>query len=240
METAEGLRPFGLPLGVSAVLHVVAAATLFLLRPDAPPERPPIYSVNLVAAPPGPRQMGIVAPPATQPTREAPPPRRAEQPEKMMPAPTKQPPPTRRQPTAPATPTPTPATKAQTPPPAQQQRAGGGPEGGRGTDVANVRTEGIEFPYRGYLDNIVRQVALRFKPDNPNSPLRAEVLFLIHRDGRVSGMRILKGSGVYSFDLEAQGAIESAAQAGAFGPLPTGFTDDVLPVVFSFDPRIVR
>ena len=240
MARAETVPPLGLPLGVSAVLHVAAAATLFLFRPDAPAARPPIYSVNLVAAPAGERQMGIVAPPATQPTKEAPPPRRAEQPERMMPAPTKQPPPTRRQPTAAATPTPTPATKAETPPVAQQQRAGGGPEGGRGTDVANVRTEGIEFPYRGYLDNIVRQVALRFKPDNPNSPLRAEVLFLIHRDGRVSGIRILKGSGVYGFDLEAQGAIESAAQAGAFGPLPTGFTDDVLPVVFSFDPRIVR
>lgn len=221
------------------MLHIAAAATLFLLRPDAPAARPPIYSVNLVAAPAGERQMGIVAPPATQPTREAPPPRRPEQNEPAMPAPTPRPAPPRRQ-TAPATPTPSPATKAETPPVAQQQRAGGGPEGGRGTDVANVRTEGIEFPYRGYLDNIVRQVALRFKPDNPNSPLRAEVLFLIHRDGRVSGIRILRASGVYSFDLEAQGAIESAAQAGAFGPLPTGFTDDVLPVVFSFDPRIVR
>jgi protein TonB len=238
MARAEGVQPLGLPIGVSAVLHVAAAAALFLLRPDSPTARPPIYSVNLVAAPAGERQMGIVAPPATQPVREAPPPRRPERNEPAMPAPTP-PAPTRRQ-TAPATPTPTPATKAQTPPVEQQQRAGGGPVGGRGTDVANVRTEGIEFPYRGYLDNIVRQVALRFKPDNPNSPLRAEVLFLIHRDGRVSGMRILKGSGVYSFDLEAQGAIESAAQAGAFGPLPTGFTDDVLPVVFSFDPRIVR
>ena len=240
MARADGVRPLGLPLGISAALHVVAALMLFLMRPDATEARPPVYSVNLVAAPAGERQMGIVAPPATQPTREAPPPRRAEQPERMMPAPTTQPPPTRRQPTAPATPTPTPATKAETPPVAQQQRAGGGPEGGRGTDVANVRTEGIEFPYRGYLDNIVRQVAVRFKPDNPNAPLRAEVWFRIHRDGSVTDVRFLTRSGVYAFDLEAQGAIEAAARDRAFGALPTGFTDDVLPVVFSFDPRIVR
>ena len=236
MARAETVRPLGLPLGVSAVLHVAAAAALFLLRPDAPTARPPIYSVNLVAAPAGERQMGIVAPPATQPTREAPPPRRPERNEPAMPAPTP-PRPQQRRPTAPATPTPTPATKA--PPVEQQQRAGGGAEGGRGTDVANVRTEGIDFPYRGYLENIVRQIALRFTP-NTNSPLRAEVMFLIHRDGRVSGIRILQSSRNYSFDLDAQGAIEAAANAGAFGPLPTGFTDDVLPVVFSFDPRIVR
>ena len=120
------------------------------------------------------------------------------------------------------------------------QRAGGGPVGGAGADVATVRTEGIEFPYPGYLNNIVRQIALRFKPDNPGAPLRAEVMFLIHRDGSVSNVRFVTRSGVYGFDLEAQGAIEQAASVRAFGPLPAGFGDDVLPVIFSFDPRVLR
>ena len=31
---------------------------------------------------------------------------------------------------------------------------------------------------------------------------------------------------------------QSAAKA--FGPLPSGFKDDALPVVFSFDPRLIR
>ena len=39
-------------------------------------------------------------------------------------------------------------------------------------------------------------------------------------------------------DLEAQGAVEAAASQ--FGALPEGFRDDALPVVFSFDPRIIR
>lgn len=232
-------RPLGLPFAASAALHVLAAAALVLLRPDPPPPLPPIYEVNLVAAPPGPRQMGIVAPPATVPTVEAPPPRRAETPDRMMPAPVPRPTPTRRQ-TPPATQSPVTTPREKAPPVSQQQRAGGGEEGGRGTDVANVRTEGIAFPFPGYLQNIVRQVALRFQPGNPNAPLSADVQFLIHRDGRVSSIRILKRSGVYAFDLEAQGAIEAAAEANAFGPLPAEFTDDVLPVVFSFDPRIVR
>jgi protein TonB len=137
----------------------------------------------------------------------------------------------------PATPSPTPTKQApNTPAP----RAGGGPEGGRGTDVANVRIEGIEFPYSGYLANIVRQIALRFEPPNRNAPLRAEVSFLIHRDGSVTGQRIVVRSGVYAFDLEAMGSIEAAAAARAFGPLPAGYPDDVLPVVFSFDPSLIR
>ena len=103
--------------------------------------------------------------------------------------------------------------------------------------MATVRTEGIEFPFPAYLNNIVRQVALNFSPEG-GSDLRAEVAFLIRRDGSVAGFRFVTRSGDYAFDLEAQGAIEKAARA--FGPLPDGFTDDVLPIVFSFDPRILH
>jgi protein TonB len=115
--------------------------------------------------------------------------------------------------------------------------AAGGEQGGKGTDVANIRTEGIDFPYPGYLENIVRQIALRFRPPR-GSPLKAEVMFLIRRDGSISGFRFMQRSGSFTFDLEAQGAVESAASA--FGPLPSGFRDDVLPVMFSFDPRLIR
>ena len=106
--------------------------------------------------------------------------------------------------------------------------------------MANVRIEGIEFPYSGYLDNIVRQIALRFQPANRNALLRAEVSFLIHRDGSVTAQRLVVRSGIYAFDLEAMGAIEAAAAAKAFGSLPAGYSDDVLPVVFTFDPSIIR
>jgi outer membrane biosynthesis protein TonB len=65
-------------------------------------------------------------------------------------------------------------------------------------------------------------------------------MFLIHRNGSVSNVRFVTRSGSYPFDLEAQGAIEAAAAARAFGELPEGFPDDVLPVVFSFDPQVLR
>jgi protein TonB len=103
-----------------------------------------------------------------------------------------------------------------------------------------VRSDGIEFPFPGYLNNIVRQIAINFKPRNPAARLKAEVRFLIHRDGSVSDISFIRRSGNFSFDLEAQGAVEAASSTGRFGPLPTGFPDDVLPVVFSFDPEFLK
>jgi TonB family protein len=123
--------------------------------------------------------------------------------------------------------------------PASAPVAGGGPTGGRGADVANVTVDGIDFKYPGYLENVVRQIAIRFKPPRGGA-LTAVVAFLIRRDGTVTGIRLTTRSGVYAFDTEAMGAVDAAASARAFGPLPQGFSDDVLPVIFSFDPRLIR
>jgi outer membrane biosynthesis protein TonB len=223
------------------VLHAGVIAALFLLEPSAPPALPPMYRVNIVAAPPGPRAAGVIRPreaPAPPPEEAAPPPKRAETIEKAMPLPDKKPP--ARKQTAQATPTPAPTAEQKKPAKAEQAAtAGGGPTGGRGTDDATVRTEGVDFPFPGYLENIVRQIAVRFQPRG-NTAARAEVTFLIHRDGSVSNFRFLTRSGNFAFDLDAQGAVDGAAQVKAFGPLPAGYSDDVLPVIFSFDPRVLH
>ena len=93
------------------------------------------------------------------------------------------------------------------------------------------------FPYPQYLQNIVAQVYRRWDRPKTNASLRAEVFFTIQRDGSVSGIRFIRRSGNFTFDLGAQGAVEAAANVGAFGPLPDGFGEDVLPVSFFFTPR---
>jgi protein TonB len=226
----------GTPLGISAALHLSLLAVLMFYRGSGPVARPPMYRVDLVAAPAGTRQEGIVPPRAQPRPREpepAPPPPRAQTNPRAMPVPAKAAPPSR-QPPAPATPV---EPRANAPP--STTPAGGGPTGGRGTDVVTVRTEGVEFPYPRYLENIVRQIAKNFSAPR-NSSLSAEVMFLIRRDGSITGLRLARRSGDYAFDLEAQGAVEAAGNANAFGPLPDGFPDDVLPVIFSFDPRVMR
>ena len=223
------------PLAASMVLHALLISLFFLFRGGTPPPSAPVYRVDLVAAPPGPRAAGVVSPQPVAPSPQTTPIRPKTAPHEMPPPNTKAPP---RAPTREATPTLPTQTKPDSKPPTV---AGGGEAGGRGTDVVTVSTGGIDFPYPGYLENIVRQIATRFKPSSRGA-LRAEVVFFISRDGSVpsSSIRLVTRSGVYSFDVEAQGAVESAANARAFGPLPTGFTEDVLPVTFRFDPRLLR
>lgn len=232
----SGVR-LGGPLGVSAVLHASIIAAAIFARPAPPKALPPVYKVSLIAAPPGPRAIGEVTPqpaPAPPPT-PAPPPPRAETNPRDMPAPTKAKP-TPKKSAAPATPT---VTKKAPPKDEPQPKAGGGPTGGTGTDVANIKTEGVEFTDQAYLNNIVRQIAVRFNPRNPGA-LRAEVFFIVRRDGSIGEFRFLTKSGVYAFDLEAQGAVEAAGSAKAFGALPSSYVNDFLPVIFSFDPSLIR
>ena len=233
---ADGRSRLALPLTFSTIGHAAVVAALIFVRPAPPKQLPPMYRVNIVAAPPGPRAEGVVVPPSPTPTppppKAAPIPPRAQTPPKAMPMPTKVP----VKAVPPATPTPTPVA---TPPKTVSPPAGGGPKGDRGTDVATVRTEGVDFPFPGYLENIVRQVAKNFG-EHRNSNVRAEVQFLIKRDGSVSAISFVTRSGDYSFDLDAQGAVEAAAKNNGFGPLPNGFSDDVLPVIFSFDPTVVH
>jgi protein TonB len=238
-------RPaFGYSFGASVLLHAGLIALAMLAARSSSGEtlaRPPVYKVSLVAAPAGPRQVGVVRPPTSEPAptpppEPVPPPPAPEQvqPSRMPPPPSEKAAPQR--PQQRATPN---ITEKATPAPREAPVAGGGPEGGSGTDVANVQLRGINFPYQGYLDNVVRQIAVRFKPDNARN-YTAEVFFKINRDGSVSDLNIVKRSGDFLFDQEALGAIEAAGKAGAFGPLPSGFTDDILPVFFSFDPKLIR
>ncbi len=221
---------------LSALVHVgvVAAVLLWGLQHDVP--RPPVYRVELIGAPPGPRQAGVVAPQAPDAPTKADAPSGAERAPVEKALPTKKAP----APTPKATPMPSRskaagakaavASKAVAAP-----KAGSGRDGGKGADVSNMRTEGIAFPYPGYLNNIVRQITLAYSPRRVAASLVAEVKFLIRRDGSVAGIDVVKSSGDRLFDLEAQATVESVGVARGFGPLPSGWADDVLIVYFTFD-----
>jgi periplasmic protein TonB len=234
------------PFTLSAILHAAIATLLFnTLKERKPVALPPMYRVNIVAAPAGERAIGEVKSGQAKATTAVTQPSAAQSTLKEMPLPKTKPAqktPARATPSAPKPRAKAGATDAKAVPERKTEapRAGGGPVGGKGTDVATVRSDGIEFPFPGYLNNIVRQIALNFKPRNTNAALKAEIRFLIHRDGSVSDLTFIRRSGNFSFDLEAQGAVEAASSARRFGPLPDGFPDDVLPVVFSFDPEFLK
>ena len=223
----------------SVVFHAaVIAGLVFMTAPRREAPTPPLYRVELLAAPAGPRQAGVVQPPDVTP----PPPKAAPIPKstpetKLAPKvkPKTVPPPKAATPVAqPKTTTAPP--KTETPPPT----AGGGATGGKGADESPVNTGGLEFPYPAYLQTIAREVIHQFQTSQTRLTLTADVAFMIRRDGTVdpNTIRLVKGSGNYAFDQQALGAVEAAGNARRFGPLPAGFREDILPVVFRFTPGL--
>lgn len=223
---AERGRPPGTAVGMigSVLVHSLAAILMFThVRPSR--ATPPAYAVELIAAPaPTTKRLAREAVPTPPPVdKPAPVKPQPPKPSKAPPAPVPKPQPrdTNREPppktAAPVTPLPgeTPST---------------------GTDVATIKTPGLEFPFPEYLRNIVSQVYRNWDRDAAKQNAFAEVGFLILRDGSVRDIRFVTRSGSFSFDLSAQGAIEASANARAFGPLPDGWDADVLPVTFQFRP----
>jgi periplasmic protein TonB len=186
--------------------------------------QPTVYAVELVAAPKPaatatpvtPSPPAAPAPPVVNPKSK--PPAKSAPVEKPKP-PAKVDPKVEPTPARPSTATPAPGATPST-----------------GTDVDNVRVAGEAFPFPDYLRNIMNQILRRWARPR-GTALTAEVSFTIARDGSVGDIRVIRSSRSYSFDLEAQGAIEQAGTDKAFGPLPGGWNSDILKVAFLFTPR---
>lgn len=212
-------RSAGVALAGTVLVHAAALGALVVSGASARTPAPPTYRVRLVAAPASEQRR---APETVDRPAEAPAPPTARRPPRSTAA--KMPPPpspdSRPREAAPR------SAARTTPLPGERPSTGG--------DVATVSTEGIEFPFPEYLQNIVSQVLQRWQRPLQSTPLEAEVAFFVHRDGSITDLRFVRRSGNFAFDLEAQGAVEEAGRYRAFGPLPTDWTSDVLFVRFYF------
>ncbi len=223
MQSARGS---GFALTATLAVHLIGFGVLFSAPAMVGNVQPPVYSVQLVAAPrtqPEERR----APEAVERPAERPAPVSNRRPRRTSVAEDVPPP----QPEAEREPAPRTTPEVELAPDVEPST---------GSDPATVKTTGVEFPFPEYLRNVVAQVYRRWQRPSANVSLRAEVLFLVHRDGSISNFQFVQRSGSFGFDLEAQGAIEAAANTGAFGPLPDGYGADVLPVSFFFDPSSTR
>jgi outer membrane biosynthesis protein TonB len=220
-QRASGNATLG--IAGSVIIHA-AVIGLLVVTVKSGPDFPPVYAVNLVAAP-APSANTRPAPEAIERPVEEPPAPSAPKPTPVREQP--QPAPVQRQPT-PQPREPAPRTRStQTPAPGETPATG--------NDAVTVKTPGLSFPFPGYLENIYNQIYRRW--ERPlGSNLSAEVTFLIMRDGSMRDLRFSRSSGNFSFDLSAQGAVEAAGNTKAFGPLPDGFEADVLLVSFYFSP----
>jgi outer membrane biosynthesis protein TonB len=218
----------------SVVLHGGLIAAFLVLRPAQRQIELPTYAVRLVAGPAATAATEVASTAATPPAPVAKP---------VAPAPT---PPKKTVVAKKAKPTPAPAIPSQTARPKATQAttttppASNSATGGKGADVQNVTTGGVDFPYPYYTNGIVNEILKRF----PQQVIRliAEVRFVIRRDGSVdrATIQLQTSSGVYTFDMQAMGAVEAAANAKAFGKLPDGYKEDILPITFRFSPALVK
>jgi outer membrane biosynthesis protein TonB len=225
-------RPPARALIASVLLHAFVIAAFWVAGIQLSPEPEFVqYRVTLVSPPPqeqgepepapAPETPVLVEPepepPAPEPEPEQP------KPEEPKPAP---------EPPKPQTATPPPEEKKPDPEPVKGRDPRPSSAGG---ENLNVRQDGEEFPYPDYLENIVRQLHRMFRWGG-SANLEAEVVFYIQRDGTTGGIRLVRRSGNFQFDLQAHEAVDRAGRTGAFGPLPDGWQQDRLWVSFTFEP----
>ena len=206
-------------LNGTLVIHVGALAALLVSATGTPKAFPPTFAVELVAAPPSSGTSAATA--RTTP----PPPAPAPVVNKSKPK------------AAPVRTTTTTAAKTPVSKTAAPVKPLPGETPGTGSDIANVKLDGKAFPYPEYLRNLVSEIYRRWNRPTGNAALTTEIGFVILRDGTVKEIGVVSSSRSYSFDLEARGAIESAAAQKAFGPLPAGYPADYLQISFVFTPR---
>jgi outer membrane biosynthesis protein TonB len=209
---------------LSLLIHGLVAAgavAVALLTADPLPAFE-VYRVELVSPPPAEAGPDLPTPPEPEPvvvpeTQEA------------EPEPEPEPEPVQERP-APPTRTPPEPEPERVPEPSR------GPEpdpSSAGGEDLEVRIDGREFSDPAYLENIIRQNRRYFRWSG-DPGLRACVYFEILRDGGTRGIRIVRGSGNFRFDLAARGAVEAAGSRKAYGELPASWRHDMLPVQFSF------
>ncbi|HET9274736.1 MAG TPA: TonB C-terminal domain-containing protein [Gemmatimonadales bacterium] len=223
MARAAALPPAGVRIGLfgTVLVHAVGIGMLYLSARSSAVRLPTTYAVELIAAP-APSAQRRAPPAAAGPPPEAEAPKAPAKARPTPVAPPRTPRTTTRQEPAARTSTPAVPLPGETP--------------GTGSDIANVKVQGKEFPYPEYLRNIVTQIFRRWNRP-AGSALTAEVGFVILRDGTVQEIRVVASSRSYSFDLEARAAVEAAGSSRAFGPLPPGYDADYLQVSFQFRPR---
>lgn len=234
LQRRSAARPGRRAVLASLVLHALLLLGLLAGGLAARPQPPDlkVYRVDIVPAPSVPAPESPAEEPAAEPEVE---PEPEPEPE-VVAEPEPDPVPAEREP-EPAAAEPE---RAERKPPRREQPAR--PErrhmdaDAMSSDDLRVLIEGLQARYPEYYENIIRQVYRYFRWSG-SERARAEVFFYINRDGSASEIQLVRGTGNVAFNLEAQGAVEAAGSRRAFGPLPSDFEYDRLPVVFSFDPR---
>jgi len=217
-------------LAVALALHVGIGVAVALGPELAGEERQPIEYVKVRVVPAAALGSTRPAPPKPKPKPPEPKPPEPEPPkpgpEPPKPDPTPAPTeaePERRPPAA------VPETPPARPADGDREQREGSPRGSAlGTSTAAVAgVDNPNFTYDYYLDRMLAMIEAQWLRPRVEQPIEAMVHFRIQRDGRITGLELVTGSGINAFDLAALRAVQTAAP---FPPLPASYRSDSLGV----------
>jgi periplasmic protein TonB len=213
----------------AATLHVATALAAWLVPQWLAPVRAPLEYVAVTIVPAA--RLGVENP------RPAPP-RPAPEPKKAEPEPA---PKSEAAPVLPATqpksekPKPAPrvaeasAPKAAAPSMAiaEEQGTAAGVLSGLALGAPVARLDNPDFVYGYYVDQMLALISRNWVRPPVGGGIEAWVHYRIARDGTISGIEIIRSSGINSFDLAALRAVQSASP---LPPLPRAYREDSLGV----------
>jgi periplasmic protein TonB len=222
---------------ISTTLHAFFLAALVLSGSLASraPRYPPVYQVNLIAAP----RAETMAPPRERPRPEPPPkeeepetvpepePEVLEEPEEVIPEETAEPEEPEPEPELEEPLPPEETVEAEAEPVEEEAPENPRPDAGGNEAAIDLEIEGKPFPFPGYLERMVNKIGRNWKQTPNKKPLSATAYFRVERDGTVGDIRIEETSDDFLFD---QAAMRAIAEASPLPPLPEGYTSDYLGV----------
>ena len=228
-------RPGSRAIGISLGIHVLVLAPMIAFARTPAPIEFETIKINLVSPPPADAVQAQTEAPVVErqpePEPEPPPPEPEPEPEVTVEEEKPPEPPKKEIEERPETEKPPEPPKTET----QPKKTEAPEKAETGGEDLNIATEGREFPYPDYLNNVIVQVHRYFRWTGETRP-RGTVYFEILPDGSVRNIRMARSSGNLRFDFAVQGAVETAGNRRAFGPLPEGFAAPFLPVQMAVEP----
>jgi TonB family protein len=212
----------------AAVLHAATVASAWVApRWLAPAPAPPEYvAVTIVPA----ARLGIERPrPAPPQPPPEPKPAEPEPAPKSESAPVLPSPKAKKEPPKPAPPRVGAPAKAETPPAAspEQQGVAGGALSGLALGAPVARLDNPDFTYGYYVDQMLALISRNWARPPVGGGIEAWIHYNIQRDGAITGIEIVRSSGINSFDLAALRAVQSSSP---LPPLPRAYRESSLGV----------
>ncbi|MDR3615923.1 MAG: TonB family protein [Candidatus Obscuribacterales bacterium] len=112
----------------------------------------------------------------------------------------------------------------------------GNPQANAHPDAPKATEVGREVDFSGFMADLQRRIKLAWFPPKAPASANCVLVFSVHLNGEMSGLRVQRSSGIAAYDNAAFKAVESAAP---FRPLPAG-AKEAVDVQFTFDYNVFQ